>query len=226
MNNISNKSLINKNNKKFIFVIIVCVLFVGIFLINKYKNTSFDMSGRVREISKDSKDYKLFTKVVGSATKTSDSKKCSEISELDLRQSCESNINYAFDEINLATKKEDCIKLKSNSQYTAEQRQDLCYLNLYTKIAKSDKDYSLCNSIRNTDIKATCESKIKFMFDEMNIAKNSDDCKKLSSNSFVSKEQRQDVCLFNLSNRSSKDLAIKYCNLIMDESMKSQCLLK
>lgn len=226
MNNISNKSLINKNNKKFIFVVIVCILFFGLFLIIKYKNTSFDMNGRVRELSRDSKDYKLFTKIVTSATKSSDSKECSEINEPDLKQSCESNINYAFDEINLATKKEDCAKLKSNTQYTEEQRQDLCYLNLYTKIAKSNKDYSLCNSIKNTDIKATCESKIRFMFDEMNTAKNSDDCKKLSSNSFASKEQRQDVCLLNLSNRSFKDIAIKYCGLIVDEGMKNQCLSK
>ncbi len=118
--------------------------------------------------------------------------------------------------------------ITNKSTWVKEFKKDSKTVKLFNQILSSSikyDDYKKCEEIKNKDLKENCIAQIKFMFDEINQAKNADDCKKLVEKDGKTATERQDICFLNLNYRLAKWVEWKkWCEEIKNKDIKSLCI--
>lgn len=156
--------------KKHSYVYMFVVIFIfGIIILYILKNKNTDENINISEnwkeqLSLDSPEVVLFNKIVNGATSIDDVKKCEEIKIWEIKDLCISQIKYNFNEMNNATNDDECEKLEDSDDLSKTMRQDICFLNLNYRLAKSPEDKKWCYKINDESIKDLCISQNDLKF--------------------------------------------------------------
>ena len=146
-------------NKKPIYIFITLIIFVSLLFV-------FQNNKGTNDISDFDNDVDLYNQIIRESTSEKDTKKCDDISSLDVIEVCKNTIKSKFDDMSKITTVEWCDTLEATQTESKEFRQDVCRYNKMKPLLNEQNYIEYCEKINNIDIKNICINENKSKYDK------------------------------------------------------------